>query len=137
MIDHLGITVEDYPAALAFYDAVFAPLGIARVMEVTAEQTGGAAACGYGSTGDRRDIQAGKPSFWVSAGPVPTGPMHLAFLAQSREAVDAFYAAALAAGGRDNGPPGIRAHYHPGYYGAFVLDPDGRNVEAVHHTWPG
>lgn len=134
MIDHMGVSVRDLQAAKAFYDAAFAPLGIAVVMSVTAEETGDKAFIGYGPTIDRRDIQAGKPSFWISEGQPQTGPMHVAFLAADRNQVDAFYAAALAAGGVDNGAPGVRPHYHPNYYAAFVLDPDGRNVEAVCHA---
>lgn len=130
----MGVTVRDLQAAKAFYDAAFAPLGIAVVMSVSAEETGSSAFIGYGPTEDRRDIQAGKPSFWVSQGAAPTGPMHVALLAADRAQVDAFHAAALAAGGTDNGAPGVRPHYHPNYYAAFVLDPDGRNVEAVCHA---
>ncbi|WP_184722749.1 VOC family protein [Caulobacter sp.] len=133
MIDHMGVTVRDLQAAKAFYDAAFAALGIGVVMSVTAEETGSSAFLGYGPTQDRRDIQAGKPSFWISQGDTITGPMHVAFLAADRAQVDAFHAAALAAGGTDNGAPGVRPHYHPNYYAAFVLDPDGRNVEAVCH----
>lgn len=133
MIDHMGVSVRDLQAAKAFYDAAFAPLGIGVVMSVSAEETGGAAFFGYGPTSDRRDIQAGKPSFWVSQSASPTGPMHVAFVAADRAQVDAFHAAALAAGGTDNGAPGVRPHYHPNYYAAFVLDPDGCNVEAVCH----
>ena len=134
MIDHIGVTASDLKAARAFYDAAFAPLGIAVVMSVSAEETGSTAFIGYGATADRRDIQAGKPSFWVSEGEALTGPMHVAFLAVDRAQVDAVHAAALAAGGTDNGAPGVRPHYHPNYYAAFVLDPDGRNVEAVCHA---
>ncbi len=134
MIDHMGVTVRDLQAAKAFYDAALAPLGVVVVMSVTAEQTGGTAHFGYGATQDRRDIQAGKPSFWISESQVPTGPMHVALVAADRSQVDAFHAAALAAGGSDNGGPGVRPHYHPNYYAAFVLDPDGRNVEAVCHA---
>lgn len=134
MIDHMGVTVADLQASKAFYDAAFAPLGIGVVMSVSAEETGSSAFIGYGPSQDRRDIQAGKPSFWVSEGQGVTGPMHVAFLAASRAQVDAFHAAALAAGGTDNGAPGVRPHYHPNYYAAFVLDPDGRNVEAVCHA---
>jgi catechol 2,3-dioxygenase-like lactoylglutathione lyase family enzyme len=137
MLDHMTITVADFDAARAFYDAALRPLGIAVVTRVTPEETGGPAFLGYGPAGDRRDIQSGKPSFWLGDGPALTGPMHVAFLAQDEAAVDAFHAAALAAGGRDNGPPGPRPQYHPGYYAAFVLDPEGRNIEAVHHRWPG
>lgn len=129
----MGVTVRDLQVSKTFYDAAFAPLGIAVVMSVSAEETGSSAFIGYGPTEDRRDIQSGKPSFWVSQGAAPTGPMHVAFLAADRAQVDAFHAAALAAGGTDNGAPGVRPHYHPNYYAAFVLDPDGRNVEAVCH----
>ena len=131
MLDHTGITVADFAKAKAFYDAALAPLGIAVVMEVSAEQSGGRhVGAGYGD--------AGKPNWWIGGDPKGEGPitghMHIAFTAKDRATVDAFYKAALAAGGRDNGPPGIRAHYHPNYYGAFVLDPDGINVEAVCHA---
>lgn len=126
MLDHVGATVSDLARSRAFYDAALAPLGIAVIMEVTPEQTGGSGHLGYGS--------GGRPWFWIgNAGPA-TGSLHVALAAPDRKAVDAFYAAAIAAGGRDNGPPGLRPHYHPNYYGAFVLDPDGLNVEAVCHT---
>ncbi|PZR31427.1 VOC family protein [Caulobacter segnis] len=134
MIDHIGVTASDLKAAKVFYDAALAPLGLSVVLSVTAEQTGGAAHLGYGATPARPDLQIGKPNFWISEGTTPTGAMHVAFLAADRAQVDAFHAAALAAGGTDNGPPGLRPHYHPNYYGAFVLDPDGRNVEAVCHA---
>jgi catechol 2,3-dioxygenase-like lactoylglutathione lyase family enzyme len=126
MLDHIGITVSDVPRAKAFYDAALAPLGIGIVMEVSAEMTGGQAYLGYGSQG--------RPYFWVGSSGPGTGRLHVAFSAPDRASVDAFYAAAMAAGGRDNGPPGLRPHYHPNYYGAFVLDPDGLNVEAVCHA---
>jgi catechol 2,3-dioxygenase-like lactoylglutathione lyase family enzyme len=93
-------------------------------MEVTAEQTGGDAHCGFG-----RDC----PQFWIGTGRPLQGVLHVAFAAPSRAVVDAFHAAALAAGGRDNGKPGLRPHYHENYYGAFVLDLDGHNVEVVCH----
>lgn len=125
ILDHLGITVGDFAAARAFYDEALAPLGIAVVMEVTAAETGGPAFAGFG--------RGGKPAFWIGDGGPPGGRVHVAFVAPSRTAVDAFHAAALAAGGRDNGPPGLRPHYHPDYYGAFVLDLDGHNIEAVCH----
>ena len=126
MLDHVGATVSDLARSRAFYDAALAPLGIAVIMEVTPEQTGGSGHLGYGS--------GGRPYFWIgNAGPA-TGRLHVALAAPDRKAVDAFYAAAIAAGGRDNGPPGLRPHYHPNYYGAFVLDPDGLNIEAVCHT---
>lgn len=126
MLDHIGLTVADYDRSRAFFDAALKPLGVSVMMEVTAEQTGGHAHCGYGAEM--------KPFFWFGTGGPPTAGVHVAFTAKDRATVDAFYAAAMAAGGRDNGPPGIRAHYHPTYYGAFVLDPDGHNVEAVCHA---
>lgn len=134
MIDHLGFNVGDIKASRAFYDRALAPLKIAVVMEVTPDQTpNGASHIGYGKTADSGDIQAGKPSFWISDGGPGGNRVHLALAADSRAEVDAFHAAALAAGGTDNGAPGLRPEYHPGYYGAFVLDPDGHNIEAVCH----
>jgi catechol 2,3-dioxygenase-like lactoylglutathione lyase family enzyme len=124
-IDHVGLGVGDYGRSLRFYEEALAPLGLSIVMRVTKEETGGYEGAGFG-----RD---GKPSFWIGTGARTTPAVHVAFVADDRAAVDAFYAEALAAGGRDNGPPGIRAHYHPDYYGAFVLDPDGHNIEAVCH----
>jgi len=126
MIDHIGIGASDYETSVRFYDAALAALGLGMVMEVTPEQIGGYHARGYG--------KAGKPFFWLgSDGPRGAG-IHIAFSASSRSQVDAFYLAAMSAGGRDNGPPGLRPHYHPNYYGAFVFDPDGVNVEAVCHA---
>lgn len=125
MLDHVGLTVTDFARARAFYDAALKPLGIAVVMEVGPEQTGGTSHAGYGNVG--------KPDFWIGTGGTP-GHVHIALAAPDRATVEAFYAAAIAAGGKDNGPPGIRAHYHPNYYGAFVLDPDGHNIEAVCHS---
>ncbi len=125
MIDHIGIGVTDYARARAFYDKALAPLGIALVMDVTAEQTGDQPAAGYGSDG--------KPYFWVG-GADNTSRVHVAFVAAARAQVDAFYKAAMAAGATDNGAPGPRPHYHANYYGAFVLDPDGHNIEAVCHA---
>ena len=125
MIDHLGITVSDFDASKAFYDKAMAPLGASLLYMVPEEYTGGAKVGGYG-----RD----RPVFWIGAMGPRTGPAHVAFAAESRAQVDAFHKAALAAGGRDNGAPGLRPHYHPNYYGAFVLDPDGTNVEAVCHA---
>ena len=125
MIDHMGIGAKDFAASRRFYEAALAPLGIAAVMEVTPEESGGYHGIGYGSDG--------KPFFWLSAeGPRGAG-IHVAFAAPDRAAVDAFHEAAMKAGGRDNGGPGLRPYYHPNYYGAFVLDPDGVNVEAVCH----
>jgi catechol 2,3-dioxygenase-like lactoylglutathione lyase family enzyme len=126
-LDHVSLLVKDFPASKVFYERALAPLGI----EVLVAFEG---ACGFG--------RAGKPDFWLGAGPASfhrpehlkiITPTHIAFSARSKEEVDAFHRAALAAGGRDFGPPGLRAHYHPGYYGAFVLDFDGHDIEAVFH----
>ena len=125
MIDHIGFAVSDLDRSKAFYGAALKPLAITLQMEVTVEQTGAYAHAGFGADG--------KPFFWIGGGPQAAGPIHVAFTAGWRAAVDAFYRAALDAGGRDNGPPGLRPIYHPDYYGAFVLDPDGNNVEAVCH----
>ena len=114
--------MSDYPASKAFYEAALAPLGMRLMMEP---------APGIGGFGD--DF----PFFWIGArGLGSDSGTHVAFRTEDRATVDAFHAAALAAGGRDNGGPGVREIYHPHYYGAFVLDPDGNNVEAVCHT-PG
>ena len=127
MIDHLGIEVADYARSRDFYDRVLATLGHAVVMEVTLEMTGHYEGCGFGP--------AGRPHFWVGKGRgTPSGGSHIAFSAQTRAQVDAFHAAALAAGARDNGAPGLRPHYHPHYYAAFAIDPDGHNIEAVCHV---
>ncbi|HVY89816.1 MAG TPA: VOC family protein [Hyphomonadaceae bacterium] len=126
MLDHIGLKVTNIKKAKAFYDAALAPLGVGVVMEVSAEETGGTAYMGYG--------EGFKPYFWINEQPRATERLHVAFAADSRAKVDAFYKAAMAAGGRDNGPPGLRKEYHPTYYGAFVLDPDGHNIEAVCHA---
>ena len=124
MIDHAGIVVTDWQKAKAFYDAALAPLGAKLLHMVPEEYTNGAKVGGYG-----RD----KPDFWLHEGGEPGPGRHYAFTARSRAEVDAFHAAALAAGGRDNGAPGPRPQYHAHYYGAFVIDPDGNNIEAVCH----
>ena len=127
MIDHIGLAVTDLDRARQFYLAALSPLGIGPVMEVTEEMTGGHGA----HLGLGRD---GNPFFWIGTGrAAATSGCHIAFAAADQGQVDAFHAAALAAGGRDNGAPGLRPHYHAGYYGAFVLDPDGNNIEAVFH----
>lgn len=119
MIDHLGLNVVDLMVSRKFYEEALAPLGYRTVLAFPQ-------AVGLG--------EAGKPDFWiVTREPVHTG-VHVAFACARRDVVDQFYRAALKAGGKDNGAPGIRAHYHANYYGAFVLDPDGNNVEAVCHT---
>lgn len=126
ILDHIGFAVSDYEGAKAFYSAALKPLGITLVMEVGQEDNAGQKACGYGGP-------TGKPDFWLGSEGKTTPHIHVCFVAETRAAVDAFYAAALQAGAKDNGPPGIRAHYHPNYYGAFVLDPEGHNIEAVCH----
>ncbi len=133
MIDHVGLRVRDVARATEFYVKALAPLGYCIVMEIAAEQTGHGAAIGFGAPGPAADFQSGKPSFWIGQGERASGPMHVAFVAPSRAAVDAFHAVALGAGATDNGPPGLRPEYHANYYGAFVLDEDGNNVEAVCH----
>jgi catechol 2,3-dioxygenase-like lactoylglutathione lyase family enzyme len=130
VIDHIGFKVADFGASKAFYERALAPLGYGLVMEVTPEMTGtDSHHAGFGADG--------KPSFWIGTAAEPTdvthGRLHVALVARSRPEVDAFHAAALAAGARDNGAPGLRPLYHPNYYGAFVLDPDGHNLEAVCH----
>lgn len=124
MIDHLSISVADIDSARIFYERALAPLGASMLFQVPLAYTDGAVVLGYG-----RD----RPTFWIGEGAAQQPPLHLAFEARDRESVDAFYAAALAAGGRDNGAPGLRPHYHEHYYGAFVLDADGNNIEAVCH----
>jgi catechol 2,3-dioxygenase-like lactoylglutathione lyase family enzyme len=128
MIDHIGIAVANMGRARAFYTSALEPLGVGLVMEVSAEETGGDAHAGFGADN--------KPFFWIGTGAKPKGGTHVAFTAETRAEVDAFYHAATAAGGRDNGAPGLRPEYHPHYYGAFVFDPDGNNIEAVCHK-PG
>jgi catechol 2,3-dioxygenase-like lactoylglutathione lyase family enzyme len=127
MIDHVGIPVSDIARSTEFYLKALEPLGISIVMEVSAEQTGHGAAVGFGANF--------KPFFWIGgAGGLDVGHVHVAFAAPSRAAVDAFYRAAITAGGKDNGKPGLRPHYHADYYSAFVLDFDGHNIEAVCHA---
>jgi catechol 2,3-dioxygenase-like lactoylglutathione lyase family enzyme len=125
MIDHIGLAVSDLNRAKAFYRKALQPLGIDVIMEVSTEETGDQAHAGFGADD--------KAFFWIGAGRKPKGGTHVAFSARTRAGVDAFYRSAIGAGGRDNGAPGPRPHYHPHYYGAFVLDPDGNNIEAVCH----
>ncbi|WP_136442372.1 VOC family protein [Pacificoceanicola onchidii] len=124
MIDHITIGVTDFARSVAFCDAALAPLGVSRLFTVPEEHTGGVKVTGYGDT---------RPWFWIAEEDATRGKLHVAFSAPDRASVDAFHEAALAAGGIDNGRPGLRPHYHPDYYGAFVLDPDGNNMEAVFH----
>ena len=118
IIDHIGLVVANYTTSKDFYTQCLAPLDITLIMEIE----------GWAGFGKK-----GKPDFWLGPHGEPNKPMHIAFRADNRQAVDAFYAAA---GGKDNGPPGLREIYHPIYYGAFVIDPDGHNIEAVCHK-PG
>jgi catechol 2,3-dioxygenase-like lactoylglutathione lyase family enzyme len=128
MLDHIGFPVSDYERAKTFYLQALAPLGYTLVMEVGQEVHRGYSAAGLGKNG--------KPDFWIGGEGALNRPVHVAFEAADRASVDAFYRAALQAGGRDNGPPGLRPHYHPNYYAAFVFDPDGHNIEAVCHKPP-
>ena len=123
MLDHVGINVSDYDRSRDFYTRALAPLGYTLLMEPMPR------IAGFGKDG--------KPDFWIAEPREPTTQnVHVALAAEDRATVDAFHAAAVEAGGTDNGPPGLREHYHPTYYGAFVLDPDGNNIEAVCHTPP-
>ena len=123
MLDHVTIATSNLARAREFYDRALKPLGIERLY------ADGESAAGYGV--GRRAF------FWIGTRDAVTTATHVAFAAPDHATVDAFHAAALAAGGRDNGAPGLRPHYHPGYYGAFVLDPDGHNIEAVCRQSPG
>jgi catechol 2,3-dioxygenase-like lactoylglutathione lyase family enzyme len=119
IIDHIGLAVSDYERSREFFRKALAPLGIDLVMEVE----------GWAGLG-----KGGKPEFWFGTHSGAQAPLHIAFTASNRSEVRAFYSAAIAAGGVDNGPPGIREIYHPNYYGAFVIGPDGHNIEAVCHA---
>ena len=120
MIDHTGVIVGSFEASRRFYAAALAPLGHELLLEFHAS------VAGFG--------EPGKPDFWIAQGEPNTPRIHVAFRADTRREVDAFYEAALGAGARDNGAPGLKAQYHPDYDGAFVLDPDGHNIEAVCHS---
>ncbi len=125
-IDHIGLSVSDYERSKEFYLAALKPLRVGVVMEFPYGTIGPFASAGLGADG--------KPFFWISTGDKMVPHLHIAFRTETREQVDQFYAAAMAAGATDNGPPGLRLHYHANYYGAFVLDPDGHNIEAVCHS---
>jgi len=127
MIDHVGFPVTDHERSKAFYLKALAPLGYTLVMEVDQTENGFRAA-GFGA--------GQKPDFWIGGEGGINGVLHVAIAAKDRATVDAFHIAAIAAGGKDNGAPGLRPHYHAGYYGAFVTDPDGHNIEAVCHKEP-
>ncbi len=118
ILDHLTISVSDFERAKAFYQSALKPLGITMLAEFS----------GFAGMG------ADRPQFWFAQGDVGVHKTHIAFAATSRAQVDDFYRTAMAAGAKDNGKPGVREMYHPNYYGAFVLDPDGYNVEAVCHA---
>ena len=125
MIDHTGVAVSDIGKSKAFYQKALAPIGYALLAEFSAAVTAHSDVAGFG--------EPPKPDFWINQGTPNKPPVHVAFRVSSRAKVDAFYKAAIAAGGVDNVAPGLRPHYHPNYYGAFVLDPDGHNIEAVCH----
>lgn len=125
MIDHSGISVTDFDRSKSFYEQALAPLGASFLVQIPPEHTGGVKVGGFGQD---------SAAFWLSEGDAQKPPVHFAFSAKTRAQVDAFYAAAIAAGGADNGKPGLRPHYHADYYGAFVRDPDGNNIEAVCHA---
>lgn len=116
LFDHVALPVRDIARSRAFYEGALRPFGV-KVVESPA---------GLG-------FALGDQDFWIGEGDVAAGSVHIAFAAPDRETVDAFHAAAVEAGGVDNGRPGLRPRYHSGYYAAFVLDPDGNNVEAVFH----
>lgn len=119
ILDHIGFNVSDFAKSKEFYLKALEPLGIGIVAEGE----------GWAAIGKN-----GKGQVWFGSFGNSPGPIHIAFSAANREQVRQFYAAALAAGGKDNGAPGLREHYHPNYYGAFVIGPDGHNIEAVCHT---
>lgn len=126
MLDHIGFSVSNMKVSRVFYEKALKPLGVVPLMEVTPEMTGTSDShVGFGE---------GRPFFWIGTGGKVSVATHVAFATESRKIVDEFHAAAMAAGGRDNGKPGVRPHYHENYYGAFVLDPDGNNIEAVCHA---
>lgn len=126
MIDHTGVIVSDFARSKAFYQRALEPIGYRMLAEFPAAVTGSTDVAGFGVPP--------KPDFWIANGRPNVPPIHIAFRVDSRALVESFYRAALAAGGRDNGAPGPRPHYHEHYFGAFVLDPDGHNIEAVCHT---
>jgi len=126
MIDHTGVVVSDFDRSKAFYREALAPIGYQLLLEFPAAVTGHTDVAGFG--------EPPKPDFWISRGTPNQPPIHIAFRVGTRAEVDAFHRAALQAGGTDNGAPGLRPHYHPDYYGAFVRDPDGHNIEAVCHA---
>lgn len=128
MIDHTGVSVSNFEKSKTFYTKALKPIGYTLLLEFPASITGTTNVAGFG--------EPPKPDFWIGAG-TPNDPrIHVAFRVGNRSLVDAFYQAALAAGGKDHGAPGLRPQYHSNYYGAFVLDPDGHNIEVVCHEAP-
>jgi len=125
MIDHTGIGVTDFVKSKDFYVQALGPLGYELRKQLDK-------AAGFGAV-VRDDASNPGGSFWIHEGQPASPRSHIAFKARNRSEVDAFFKAALSAGGRDNGAPGVRQHYHPHYYAAFVFDPDGYNIEAVCH----
>lgn len=125
MIDHTGVNVSDFKKSKEFYVKALAPIGYKIIMEFPSSVTGTVDVAGFG--------EPPKPDFWLAQGTPNKPHVHVAFRVDSHQKVDEFYKAAIAAGGKDNGKPGPRPHYHENYYGAFVLDPDGHNIEAVCH----
>lgn len=125
MLDHTGVSVSDFAKSKAFYEAALQPIGYSLKMEIPASVTGRGDVAGFG---DSHSVD-----FWISGGEANKPAVHVAFRVPSRDLVAAFYEAALKAGGADNGAPGPRPHYHPNYFGAFVRDPDGHNIEVVCH----
>jgi catechol 2,3-dioxygenase-like lactoylglutathione lyase family enzyme len=128
MIDHTGVLVTDFEKSKKFYSEALKPIGYKLLLEFSASITGSANIAGFG--------EPLKPDFWIGQGKPNDPRIHVAFQVGKRSLVDAFHQAALAAGGRDNGAPGLRPHYHANYYGAFILDPDGHNIEVVCHETP-
>ena len=126
MIDHLGLTVSNYAKSKEFYSKALSGIGYSLLMEVPAAITKTTDVAGFGENN--------KPDFWISEASTSNSHVHVAFVVKSRAQVEAFYKLALEAGGKDNGAPGIRPHYHANYYAAFVLDFDGHNIEAVCHS---
>jgi catechol 2,3-dioxygenase-like lactoylglutathione lyase family enzyme len=124
ILDHIGFPVSDYSRSLVFYRKALAPLGIVLLKEMKFSEDDDDGYAGFGRA---------RPQFWIGTGSGLHGRLHVAFAAANRDEVRAFYDAALAAGGKDNGAPGLRPHYHENYYGGFVFDPDGHNIEAVTH----
>jgi catechol 2,3-dioxygenase-like lactoylglutathione lyase family enzyme len=122
MIDHVSVRVSDFSRLLAFYRDALAPIGYQVIMEYPG-------AVGLGADG--------KPDLWLMQTDQPVNPTHVALGTAARQPIDAFYAAGLAAGGTDNGAPGLRVDYHPTYYAAYVKDPEGNNIEVVCHAAPG